>query len=330
MMKKTGLVLLALSLLAGWSATGSAQQQGGLDALLQAFDDALHGLAALIFPPREPAVKARLADIRMLYNTGAYLADLRGAGCAAFASFAIGDLELGVQRRTSAWDNAALRNGYDAYASATRLAGPLLLGGAVILSTRAGTRNAVIGLSAAAAAGLVSGEALRLWRGASSQEARQRPRAAALAQLDLSRRAYDDIRIRQLLYQQRRGQAQSLLAELDPLAAQAAALQASFERSGTITRQQADTVVALIDRAVELSDRYGALFGAARDAAAELRAGCAVYAAAYPELAPALAPEIARIDSFSVQYDRLVYAPVIAKLPLMKEKLFRWRASYQQ
>ena len=328
-MKKTVLVLLAVFLLMGSSTPVAAQQQSGIDALLQAIDDALHNIATLIFPPREPAVKARLADVKMLYNTGAYLAELRNAGSMAFATAAIGDLELGMQQRTAAWDNASLRNAYDTYAAATRLAGPLLLGTAVALSARGtGSKDVVIGLSTAAAVGLVSGEALRLWRGTPPRERGEQARRELLAQLDLSRRAYDDLRIRQLLYQQQRGQAQALLAEIDPLAAQAAALQAAFERSGIISRLQADTIVALIDRTVELSDRYGALYGAARAAAAELRAGCAVYAAAYPGLAPKLTPEIARIDSFSVQYDRLVYAPVIAKLPLMREKLFRWRASY--
>ncbi len=329
MMKRTQRALVLLILFWGLHVPVQAQQQSGIDDLLQAIDGALHNIAALIFPLREPAVKARLVDIKMLYNTNAYLAQLRGAGGTAFASAAIGDLELGMQQRTAVWDNAELRNAYDTYASATRLAGPLLLGTAVALSS-CGTGNCdiVIGLSAAAAIGLVSGEALRLWRGASPRERGEQANRGPQAQLDLSRRAYDDIRIRQLLYQQHRGQAQAMLAELDPLMAQAAGLQAEFERSGTITRQQADTVVVLIDRTIELSDRYGALFGAVRNAAAELRAGCVVYAAAYPGLSATLAPEIARIDSFSAQYDRLVYAPVIAKLPLMKEKLFRWRASY--
>jgi hypothetical protein len=326
-MRKTLLVLIILSLLCGISAPVRAQPESGIDALLQSVDSVLRNIATLIFPPREPTVRARLVDIKMLYNTGAFLGQLREAGSAAFATSAIGDLELGLQQRTAVWDNASLRNAYDDYAEAARLAGPLLLGTAVVLSARgAGNRDIVIGLSAAGALGMISGEALRLWHGTGSRGEQARRRLQA--QLELSRRAYDDIRIRQLRYQQQCGQAQALLAGLDPLMAQAASLQAEFEGSGVITRPQADTIVALIDRTVELSDRYGALFGATRSAAAELRASCEVYAAVYPELAPTLALEIARIDTVSAHYDRLIDEPVISKLPLMKEKLFRWRASY--
>jgi len=240
---------------------------------------------------------------------------------------------LKVEEATNVWSDETIRGGYDKLHGITDILGSV----AFALSTASAAKGETKQSQAQAwtGAGLMAilpllnlGEIIKRNVGQESYDksvGTAKKSVTALQQVDLSRRAFDDLKIQGELYEKYRTSAGDRLNDLKPLNQEALDL---FNRLYTKKPVDASEINAFIDKLINSTNNYQLLSKFFGDFSDQLLKRVEYYEDTYSELKPKLQTAKTEVAKVSSDFDEHVRKPFLDHVPELQATLILWRAKH--
>ncbi len=250
-----------------------------------------------------------------------------------FVGAGLGSVEADFLRTTSPWADPDLRNGFDKMKDVTDPLGQMLVGAALVFKP-ADTKMA-LGISGVAALAIPA--IIKLFGMGTNEDDVTRllsnqlgdPQSdlyKSIAQISLSRNAYDEVAIHKAMFTRYNTAASSILDKLADLNKRGVDLRETLVmRSKPLDDAKRVELRALVDDVIAVTIEYGQVADFVEQYSAELAELYLRYSSEFPKLKDALLAEREKVVQFRKTYEEKVKVPFLSQIPTLKEKLFRWR-----
>lgn len=271
-----------------------------------------------------------------VYTLSGILGELETGDTLVFGASGIAGVDLAYSDTTSPWKSDQLRNGFDRTKPFLDIAGTILTSTSFALtaSNPNGSNSVTSGRSLSGIIGIAAiglGSALQYFKGANSSELQQKEAKvtsatntiqADIAQVQLSRLAYNDIQIRLKTVNTYYTKAVALV---DPLANAKDNCDKMFANPD---KYKDSDVLALIDQISELNTQYQQIADFVQTYTDQLGTSYKNYVGQFPVLAPQIAPAQQSLQTFVSEFHAQIEAKFLKDLPTLSTKLIQLRASY--
>lgn len=266
---------------------------------------------------------------RKMLSVSAQLLGLMTADATAVYGVTVaGIASLGFQDVTSPWKDPDLRNGFDTVESITSVIGPAALAASVLfLANDKGTEAKIAG--GVGGIGISVGLLGKLFFGNTQEDAgKKQTRAAqraseAMQQIEISRRAFDEVQLQIALLNRTREKARERIGRLKDLQNQALELSLGVERDEPNQKE----VIEYVDAVLAEFGTTSALAGFVNEYLDGLLVVSRTYQAAYPGKLQNLnfTKFDAEITALKAQFEETIIARYVRPMPTTSQLLQSWR-----
>ena len=274
-------------------------------------------------PPPKPK------DVAMLGLAQRLLGKLTTDAATVYGATITNIANLKVQEAANVFNNDDIRGRYDKLKSITNVVGPLLFAGATYFAAKDDREGANF-TGGLAALSVLAVPITKLFDKKPANNAGQKAVTEVnrsikiLQQIDLSRRAYDDIKIQNKLYETYRNRASQRLGQLKVREKESGALLQKIQKGSPV---QASEVKEFIQLMMSDVGEYEILSEFFEDFTNQLLGQVQYYRSSYPALDYQFELISSEIEKVITGYETNVKKPFLAEIPKLKKQLIQWLIS---
>lgn len=265
-------------------------------------------------------------DIAVLGLAAELLGKLTTDAASVYSATLTGTAQLSVAEATDIWDDKRIRDGYDRVSSVTNL----LAGGLLVAATLFSADNKKSEAGWTAAGGALSLSVVPLIKtltGSSPAKtalAEAKRSSMTLSQIDLSRRAYDDLKLQAAFYETNRQRAFERLGQLKTLDQRSHDLLIRIlggeDVSSLEIESYADDLLNNVSKYELLSQFFG-------DFVKQYQARIDYYIDTYPALKEKLTKLKEEVGKVESDFKTNVQEPFLTQVPELEKAISDWRAA---